>query len=124
MRRKIIYYNPKLKEYARWLRNHSTRAEKRMWKYLKGKQMMGYDFHRQKPIDNFILDFFCHELMLGIEIDGITHQWEKTQKKDRIKENIMSKLGITILRFEDDEVMNEPDEVIGKIEKYIREYEL
>ena len=64
--------------------------------------MMGYDFHRQKPIDNYILDFFCQELMLGIEIDGITHQWKQTQEKDKIKEKVMNNLGITILRFTDD----------------------
>lgn len=72
-RREIIPYNPKLKELARQLRNNSTRSEIILWQHLKGKQMMGYDFHRQKPIDNFILDFFCYELMLGIELDGYTH---------------------------------------------------
>ena len=123
MRRKIIPYNPWLKKYARWLRNHSTLAEIRMWKYLKGKQMKGYDFHRQKPIDNFILDFFCHELMLGIEVDGFTHLWEKTQRKDQFKENKMNKLGIKVLRFKDEEVMNEPDEVLNEIEDYISGYE-
>jgi very-short-patch-repair endonuclease len=51
-------YNPNLKEKARRLRNNSTKAEIRLWIYLKGRQMMGYDFHRQKPIDNFIVDFF------------------------------------------------------------------
>lgn len=51
-----IYYNPKLKELARQLRNDSTKSEIRLWKYLKGKQMIGYDFHRQKPhdLDNVI----------------------------------------------------------------------
>ena len=80
-RRKIIPYNPKLKQLARNLRNNSTKSEIFLWLQLKGKQMMGYDFHRQKPIDNYILNFFCHELMLGIELDGITHQWEETQKR-------------------------------------------
>lgn len=53
-----IHYNPKLKPLARQLRNNSTKAEIRLWGYLKGKQMHGYDFHRQKPIDNYIADFF------------------------------------------------------------------
>ena len=57
-KRKIIPYNPKLKEFARQLRNDSTRTEIFIWLKLKGKQMYGYDFHRQKPIDNYILDFF------------------------------------------------------------------
>lgn len=57
-----------------------------LWLCLKGKQMCSYDFHCQKPIDNFILDFFCHELMLGIEVDGYTHRFEDTFVKDDLKE--------------------------------------
>jgi hypothetical protein len=53
-----IIYNPKLKDYARHLRNNSTNAEIKLWMQLKGKQMHGYDFHRQKPIENYIADFF------------------------------------------------------------------
>jgi len=99
---KILYYNPKLKEYARKLKNNSTKSEIKLWKYLKGKQMMGYDFHRQKPIDNFILDFFCHELMLGIEIDGYTHQFEEVFIRDLKKDKKMAETGIKILRFSDE----------------------
>lgn len=69
-RRKIIPYNPKLKLLARQLRNNSTPTEIRLWQHLKGKQMMGYDFHRQKPLDNYVADFFCNELMLALEIVG------------------------------------------------------
>ncbi|MFD2603727.1 endonuclease domain-containing protein [Flavobacterium suzhouense] len=71
MKRKIIPYNPNLKELARQLRNGSTKAEIVLWQKLKRKQMYGYDFDRQKPVDNYILDFFCHDLMLGIEVDGL-----------------------------------------------------
>lgn len=120
-RRKIIPYNPKLKEFARQLRNNSTQSEIMLWKYLKGKQMYGFDFHRQKPIDNFILDFFCHELMLGIELDGFTHQHEEVYKKDIVKEKRMNDLGIMILRFDDEEVMNDVDNVIRSIENVIIE---
>lgn len=80
MKRKIIPYNPNLKELARKLRNNSTQSEIRLWQYLKGKQMMGYDFHRQKPLLNYIADFFCHELALVIELDGYTHQFEEGPK--------------------------------------------
>eukprot|EP01024_Parvocaulis_polyphysoides_P043338 TRINITY_DN39637_c0_g1_i1.p2 TRINITY_DN39637_c0_g1~~TRINITY_DN39637_c0_g1_i1.p2 ORF type:complete len:146 (-),score=16.16 TRINITY_DN39637_c0_g1_i1:2-439(-) len=85
--------------------------------------MMGYDFHRQKPINNYILDFFCHELMLGIELDGITHQEEITALKDRQKEEKLNLLGVHILRFEDDEVMNDIDNVLSTIENYILDFE-
>ncbi|MBP2834139.1 DUF559 domain-containing protein [Aquimarina sp. U1-2] len=59
-KRKIIPYNPKLKELARQLRNNSTKAEVILWLKLKGEQMYGYDFHRQKPIDNYILELVVH----------------------------------------------------------------
>ncbi len=80
--RKIIPYNPRLKELARQLRNNSTKAEVFLWQKIKRKQYYGYDFHRQKPIDNFILDFFCHELMLGIEVDGYSHEVVEVYKRD------------------------------------------
>ncbi len=92
-RRKIIPYNPKLKEFARQLRNNSTKSEIYLWKHLKGKQMMGYDFHRQKPLDNYIVDFFCHELMLAIELDGFSHQLDEVVEKDELKEKRLNELG-------------------------------
>jgi very-short-patch-repair endonuclease len=85
--------------------------------------MYGYDFHRQKPIDNYILDFFCHELMLGIEVDGYSHQFLEVYNKDGIKEKRMNELGIAVLRFSDDQVLNEMENVLRAIEFYIFEYE-
>jgi very-short-patch-repair endonuclease len=122
-KRKIIPYNPKLKEFARQLRNDSTKTEIFLWLKLKGKQMHGYDFHRQKTIDNYILDFFCYELMLGIEVDGYSHQFLEVYNKDGIKEKRMNDLGITVLRFSDDQVLNEMENLIRDIEFYIFEYE-
>jgi very-short-patch-repair endonuclease len=81
MRRAIIPYNPKLKEHARVLRNNSTKSEIYLWKYLKGRQRLGFDFHRQKPIDNYIVDFYCCDLFLAIELDGITHTYECVTEK-------------------------------------------
>ena len=72
-KRKIIPYNPKLKKLARKLRNKSTKSEVLLWNYLKGRQIKGFDFHRQKPIGNYIVDFYCSELLLAIEIDGESH---------------------------------------------------
>ena len=123
MKRKIILYNPKLKELARELRNNSTKAEVVLWLKLKGKQMHGYDFHRQKPIDNYILDFFCHELMLGIEVDGYSHEFLEIQQKDSIKEKRMNELGILVQRFSDHEVLKDMENVIRAIEFYIQEFE-
>jgi very-short-patch-repair endonuclease len=74
MKKKIILkYKPELVARARELRNNATYSERFLWRYLKRKQIKGYDFDRQKPIDNYIVDFFCNELMLAIEIDGESH---------------------------------------------------
>lgn len=81
-----VYYNPKLKELAKQLRKNSTQSEIKLWKYLKGKQMMGYDFHRQKPIDNYIVDFFCNKLRIAIELDGFSNHLPETFQKDKKKE--------------------------------------
>ena len=121
-RRKIIPYNPKLKDLARQLRNNSTKSEIKLWQYLKGKQMYGFDFHRQKPLDNYIVDFFCHELMLAIELDGYSHTIDEVYEKDRIKEAKLTELGVNLIRFDDDEVFNDINNVIRTIELYIENY--
>jgi very-short-patch-repair endonuclease len=122
-KRKIIPYNPKLTILARKLRNESTETEIYLWLKLKGKQMYGYDFHRQKPIDNYILDFFCYDLLLGIEVDGYSHEILEVYNNDRIKEKRMNELGITILRFSDFEVLKDMENVIRAIEFFILEFE-
>ena len=117
MRRKIIPYNHSLKEKARQLRNDSTTSEIKLWKFLKGKQMCGYDFHRQKPLDNYIVDFFCNELMLAIEIDGISHEGRENYDKKR-QEKLESR-GIRFLRFDDNDVFYNIEKVLDAIEKWI-----
>lgn len=96
-RRQILPYNPKLKALARELRNRSTLSEVLLWNQLKSRQAGGYQFLRQKPIDNYIVDFFCYELMLAIEIDGQTHDHKTTE--DAIRQQRLESLGIVVLRF-------------------------
>jgi very-short-patch-repair endonuclease len=116
-RREIIPYNPKLKELARKLRNDSTFTEILLWNYLKKKQMRGYDFDRQKPIDNYIVDFYCKELKLAIEIDGESHYGK--EYRDKIRDKRLNKLGITVLRFDDLDVRYKLDQVLEEIENWI-----
>jgi|SRR5690554_4321959 very-short-patch-repair endonuclease len=123
MKRKIIPYNPKLKDLARKLRNDSTKSEIKLWMELKGKQIYGYDFQRQKPLLNYIVDFYCNELELVIELDGYSHQFEEVVIKDEYKEAELKKYGLTILRFDDDEIMKDMNNVLKTIEQYIIEFE-
>ncbi len=122
-KRKIIWYNPKLIPFARELRNHSTKSEIIFWLKIKGKEFYGYDFHRQKPIDNYIIDFYCDELFLGIEIDGYSHQFLEVFNKDTKKEKRLNELGITVLRFSDEQVLKDMENVIRALEEYIDNYE-
>ncbi|WP_417290386.1 endonuclease domain-containing protein [Corallibacter sp.] len=118
-----IYYNPKLKELARQLRNNATKSEIKLWTYLRRSQMYGYDFHRQKPIDECIVDFFCNKLQLAIECDGYSHEILKVYEKDVKKTKRLNDLGVYVLRFSDFQIMNDIDNVIRAIEDYILKFE-
>ncbi|TLD43034.1 MAG: putative DNA methylase [Candidatus Jettenia ecosi] len=121
MKRKVILpYNPKLKEVARRLRKSGTLSEVLLWRYLKGKQLLGYDFDRQKPIDNYIVDFFCNELMLAIEIDGVSH--ENTSEEDRIRQSKLESLGVRFLRFYDSNIKKNIQGVLWVIENWIKKH--
>lgn len=122
-KRNHLSYNPKLKQFPRNLRNNSTKAEVILWLQLKGKQMREYDFHRQKPIDNFIADFYCPRLELVIEVDGAYHYWEETIVKDQIKEAKLKSFGLSVLRFTNQDVLKSMKYVLRTIELYIDAYE-
>ncbi|MBI5184723.1 MAG: DUF559 domain-containing protein [Nitrospinae bacterium] len=119
MKRKIIPYNPRLKELARDLRKSGNLSEILLWKCLKGKQIMGYDFHRQSPIDEYIVDFFCPELSLAVEIDGWTHlgKYEKDVKRQKKLES----MGVRFLRFGDKDIKQNMEGVLLRIKEWIKE---
>ena len=98
MRNKIIPYNPKRRNFARKLRLESTFSETLLWKKIK-KKSLGVEFHRQVPIDNFIVDFYCHEIMLAIEVDGSSHDIPGRQLKDIKRQERLEKLGVHFIRF-------------------------
>ncbi len=121
MSKKIIPYNPKLVPLARELRNNSTLPEVLLWMKLRNKQFLGYDFDRQKPIDNYIVDFFCKELMLAIEIDGSSHDYKYEQ--DLSRQQSIETFGITVIRFEDIRVKRDLEGLLGELQWQIRELE-
>jgi very-short-patch-repair endonuclease len=117
MRRRIIPYDPRLKEVARRLRKQCTPAEVALWKHLRRKRVRGFDFHRQKPLDAYVVDFFCNELMLAIEIDGCSH--EARQNSDRDRQARLESLGVRFLRFSETEVRQNLAGVVNAIEEWI-----
>ena len=119
MKRKIIPYNPKLKKLALELRKNMTLSEIILWNELKRKQIKGCDFDRQRPIDNFIVDFYCKDLMLAIEIDGESHFGK--EKYDEARDEKLKYLGIHVLRFDDLEIRQNLDGVVKVIEMWIED---
>ena len=96
-----------------------TLSEVLLWQELKGKQLMGYDFDRQRPIDNYIVDFYCKELQLAIEIDGDSHDFEDVQINDKIRQQRLEELGVKILRFDDHDVKRNIGWVLEEIQYWI-----
>lgn len=115
----IIPYNPELKVLARELRKNMTFAEVMLWKALRNKSLLGFDFDRQKPIDNYIVDFYCKELKLAIEVDGKSHDIEQIAINDKIRETKLNELGIRVLRFKEIEIRKNIKEVISIIERWV-----
>ncbi|MBC6112308.1 endonuclease domain-containing protein [Pedobacter fastidiosus] len=120
----LWHYNTELKKFANSNRKDMTKAEACIWKFvLSGRQMMGYQFRRQRPILNFIADFMCKELMLIIEVDGLTHDWESVAENDLVRERQLANIGFTILRFSDDEVLKDIENVNQSICFFIEDFE-
>ena len=118
----MLPYNTKLKSLAKALLKNMTFAEVLMWNELKQKKMCGYDFDRQRPINNFIVDFYCKDLMLAIEVDGISHYSEEAFKADSERQTIIEKFGVQFLRFDDEEVRNDMPNVLRSIEGWILDW--
>ena len=114
----IIPYDPNLTKLAGRLRKNSTMSEVLLWRCLNRKQILGYDFDRQRPIDTYIVDFYCKELKLAIEIDGATHN-DKVHE-DRTRQERLESLGVKFLRFRDGDVKGNLEGVVEEIRKWIR----
>ena len=121
MRNKIIPYNPELKKLARQLRKQMTFAEVLLWQEIR-KRDFGVQFHRQVPVLNYILDFYCHELLLAIEVDGLTHGFEGMEIKDAERQKAIEAYGVEFIRFDDEKVRKHIDQVLMQL--YDKEEEL
>ena len=118
-RRSNLPYNPELKARARELRHNMTLSEVLPWKKLKGRQVCGHDFDRQTPIDEYIVDFFCKDLCLAIEIDGQSHDFK--EQEDQRRQSRIESYGVTFLRFWDAEVKEDLNGVLERIAGWIME---
>lgn len=117
-RNEILPYNPKLKPLARKLKKNMTFCEVLLWQKIR-KRALGVQFHRQVPILDYIIDFYCHELKLAIEVDGVTHLHPEVSVSDLNRQKEIEKLGVSFLRFEDAEIKENMNEVLDSIEYWI-----
>jgi very-short-patch-repair endonuclease len=106
-------------EYARELRLRTTEAEQKLWSLLRNRQLKGKKFRRQHAIANYVADFYCNESKLVIELDGNFHTVAETKEYDKSRTNLLNELGVTVLRFWNEEVIKDPDRVLVKISEHL-----
>ena len=110
---------PILFEFARGMRNNPTEAKDYLWRFL-AKGYSGYRFKRQHPIKYFIADFYCHALRLVIEVDGGYHKLPEQYEYDCNRDWELQLLGVTVLRFSNEEVLYDTDHVLQTIEAHLQ----
>ena len=108
-------YNKNLKLPSRDLRSNMTDAEQCLWQRLRRKQILGLQFYRQKPILNFIVDFYCPAANLVIECDGGQHYTVEGLEVDRARDQALAQLGLNVLRFDNRQILTEIDGVVEQI---------
>jgi very-short-patch-repair endonuclease len=123
MTRRIIPYNSNLKVKARQLRQNMTYSEVKLWNEIKNGKLMGYDFDRQRPIGNYIVDFYCKDLQLALEVDGATHLDEEAIKNDLLRQGELEIAGVSFLRFDPLLIVNKVEATIREIKMWILNYE-
>jgi very-short-patch-repair endonuclease len=106
---------------AQEMRKKPTKAERCLWDQIRKLRNDGYAFRRQHPIDFYIADFYCHKLRLVIEVDGEIHLSEEALKHDDGRTGELERLGVKVIRFTNEEVLNNPDQILTQIKDYIAE---
>ena len=117
----LLNYSKNLKEKARQLRKNPTDSERRLWSRVRNKQIMGVQFYRQKPIRNYIVDFYAPAANLVIEVDGSQHHENAHFKKDIARDKVLCELGLVVLRFNSREVLLQTDVVVLRIYEAVAE---
>jgi very-short-patch-repair endonuclease len=119
-----IYFGagPEMLRIAGDLRKSMTPAEKVLWERLRNRQIKGLRFRRQHPIKDFVVDFFCYDALLVIEVDGTVHDETSQKERDEQRTIILKKLGLKEIRFTNTEVINHTDQIIKRIEAELSKY--
>ena len=114
-----INATPEIFERSKALKRSMTKAEKLLWHELRDSKLKGHKFRRQHPILKFIVDFYCHDLKLVIELDGEVHDEADVKERDEGREEMLKDLDLTIIRFKNDDVFGNIDLVLKEIKKHL-----
>ena len=117
----MLKYDRHLKSNARQLRANMTDSEQMLWNRLRRRQVLDIQFYRQKPIGNFIVDFYAPKVKLVVEVDGSQHLELIHQRKDEVRDSFLSDQGLHVLRFDSRQVIKELKQVAEKIYYVIKE---
>lgn len=115
-----IFNQKTQKEKRRKLRQRSTKAERMLWQNLRNRSFEGFKFRRQHSVGPFVLDFYCSELKLAIEIDGYSHDSEEAKKYDAERQKIIEGYGVRFLRIRDEEIHEHIEKELDRITAEIR----
>jgi very-short-patch-repair endonuclease len=105
------------KRFARQLRKDETKAEKLVWETIRGRKLMGLKFRRQHVVQGFVLDFYCQEARLGIEIDGSVHY--KRKEYDRLRQDIIESKGINVIRIKNRQILGNKSSILETVRKAV-----
>lgn len=108
------------KQTRQYLRTHGTRAEMLLWSALKGRQLEGLKFRRQHGILDYVVDFYCPELNLAVEVDGVSHDSDEARSKDARRDRAIASLGIIVHRIRDEAVNENVDSVVEELRDLVR----
>ena len=117
----MLRYKANLKNKARQLRKNMTDSEHVLWSRLRGKQLLGVQFYRQRPIGEYIVDFFAPKTKLVVEVDGSQHMRTRQAEKDKHRDTHLAAVGLRVLRFNSREVLEETDAVVEVIYRTLAE---
>ncbi|KGQ24711.1 hypothetical protein JP28_11310 [Gallibacterium anatis] len=117
-------YSKNLKELSQKLRSNQTDAEGKLWQRINRDQLLGFRFNRQKPLLNYIVDFYCAKAKLIIELDGSHHYEPEYQEKDRQRDDELRSLGFTVMRFSNDEIYYEIEAVVEQIYLFLEQVQI
>ena len=112
----MVHAPPQIRSHVREMRKEPTRSEDRLWSWLRDRRFGNYKFRRQHPVGDYILDFYCAELKIAIELDGAVHEVDCVAERDKRRTQYLERQGIMVVRIENDQMRIEPDIVSDTIQ--------